>query len=98
LRYLAASAGATGGGLAGRKVIGGMVENVLNRNPAARLPIVAGSVTAPSGAINAIMQMAKDGDISPGEATRRISNLGVSTKVNVPYWKAKTYPNITGEE
>jgi outer membrane lipoprotein SlyB len=86
MRYLATSAGATAGGFAGKRVVGGMVDSVLNRNPSARLPIVAGSA---SDTAQSIMDMAKRGLISPGEADRRIARLGQSVKVNplprIPY-------------
>src|SRR6266850_3923160 len=76
--------GAKAGRVVGKPIVGGMVRSILNRN--------IGQVTPPPGAIENIMQAAKAGTISPGKATTMLSNMGVSTKVNVPYWKAKTYP------
>lgn len=89
--------GALVGGWAGKQllkpVIGGMVDSVLNRK--------MGAVTPPPGAIESVMQAAKDGTISPGKATTILSNMGVSTKVNPPkwakYWTKDTYPD-TGSQ
>jgi outer membrane lipoprotein SlyB len=83
--YFSGPAGAAAGGAAGKAAIGGMVRSVLKR---------PGDVTTmmpapPTGNVDAIMQMAKDGLISPGEADRRIARLGQSVKVNplprIPY-------------
>lgn len=71
-----------------KPIVGGMVRSILNRD--------IGPVTPPPGAIESVMQAAKDGTISPGKATTILSNMGVSAKVNQPYWKAKTYPDTLG--
>ncbi len=88
-----AGIGSAVGRVAGKPIVGGMVRSVLNRD--------IGPVTPPPGAIENIMQAAKDGTISPGEATRRIANMGGSTKVQPPkwakYWTKDTYPD-TGSQ
>ena len=76
---LGSVAGGVAGRMVGRPVIGSMVDAVLNR-PAPPPPSFAGTAARTA----AIMDMAKNGEISPGEADRRIRLLGESTKIKRP--------------
>jgi len=89
------AAGNIAGTLAGYK----MLVNLMANPGGAKDVLSFLQMSAPSSAAvmrssQHIMEQAKNGEIPPGEETR----LGAPTKVNVPYWKAKTYPDIGKEE
>jgi len=73
------------GAQVGGPAVSGMVRSILE------------SPSVPPGVAEGIVQDMKNGTISPGEGTRRLSKLGINTQVQKPYWKADTYPD-TGSQ